>query len=142
MAAFHRTIAIFQPFTERVFTFALNVAIKVLEIIKNALMSQLSAFAREQQGFHLLTVILGQDPFTNEPVERNPENVIRGFMGLMPGGEEQFQQMKQTGAIEQTTSRINAAVEELGFTLEYIVGLFVALWESFTINDIFNHWVL
>ncbi|WP_194976395.1 eCIS core domain-containing protein [Aquiflexum lacus] len=138
LVAFTRTIAIFEPFTTRVFVLAVNVAIKVLEIIKKALMSQLSEFAREQQGFHLMTVILGQDPFTDEVVERNPENVIRGFMGLLPGGEEQFQQMKQTGAIEQTTSRIDAAVEELGFTVQYIVGLFIGLWDSFTIDDVFN----
>lgn len=138
IAAFNRTIAIFQPFTERVFTFAANVAIKVLEIIKNALMAQLSAFAREQPGFHLVTVILEKDPFTDEVVPRTTENVIRGFMGLMPGGEEQFQQMKETGAIEQTVSRIDAAVASLNFTWAYITGLFLDLWNSFTIEDVFH----
>lgn len=136
--AFQRTVAIFTPFTQRVFTFAANVAIKVLEIIKNALMSQLSAYAREQQGFHLMTVILGKDPFTEEVVPRTTVNIIRGFMGLMPGGEEQFQQMQETGAIEQTASRINAAIETLNFSLAYITGLFLGLWNSFTIEDVFH----
>lgn len=138
IAAFNRTIGIFRPFTERVFTFAANVAIKVLEIIKNALMAQLSAYAREQPGFHLVTVILEKDPFTEEVVPRTTENVIRGFMGLMPGGEEQFQQMKETGAIEQTVSRIDAAVATLNFTWAYITGLFLDLWNSFTIEDVFH----
>lgn len=138
VAAFNRTIAIFRPFTERVFTFAANVAIKVLEIIKNALMAQLSTYAREQPGFHLVTVILEKDPFTDEVVPRTTENVIRGFMGLMPGGEEQFQQMKETGAIEQTVSRIDAAVATLNFTWAYITGLFLDLWNSFTIEDVFH----
>lgn len=138
LAAFNRTIAIFAPFTQRVFTFASNVAIKVLEIIKNALMSQLSAYAREQQGFHLVTVILGKDPFTGEEVPRTTENIIRGFMGLLPGGEEQFQQMKETGAIEQTVSRIDAAVATLNFSWAYITGLFLDLWNSFTIRDVFH----
>ncbi len=138
VAAFNRTIAIFRPFTARVFTFAANVAIKVLEIIKNALMAQLSAYAREQPGFHLVTVILEKDPFTDEVVPRTTENVIRGFMGLMPGGEEQFQQMKETGAIEQTVSRIDAAVATLNFTWAYITGLFLDLWNSFTIEDVFH----
>ncbi|WP_111669040.1 eCIS core domain-containing protein [Algoriphagus litoralis] len=138
VAAFNRTIGIFRPFTERVFTFAANVAIKVLEIIKNALMAQLSAYAREQPGFHLVTVILEKDPFTEEVVPRTTENIIRGFMGLMPGGEEQFQQMKETGAIEQTVSRIDAAVATLNFTWAYITGLFLDLWNSFTIEDVFH----
>lgn len=138
VAAFNRTIAIFTPFTTRVFTFAANVAIKVLEIIKNALLAQLSAYAREQQGFHLVTVILGKDPFTDEDVPRTTENVIRGFMGLMPGGEEQYQQMQETGAIEQTVSRIDAAVATLNFSWAYITGLFLGLWNSFSIQDVFH----
>ena len=138
VAAFNRTIAIFTPFTTRVFTFAANVAIQVLTFIKEALLAQLSAYAREQQGFHLVTVILGKDPFTGEEVPRTTENVIRGFMGLMPGGEEQFQQMKETGAIEQTVSRIDAAVATLNFSWAYITGLFLNLWNSFTIADVFH----
>lgn len=138
VGAFNRTVAIFQPFVTRVFTFAANVAMQVLQFIKDALLSQLSAFAREQRGYHLLTVLLNQDPFTNERVPRSVENIIRGFMSLMDGGEAQFQQMKETGAIERTTERVNAAVEELGFNLGYIVGLFIELWNSFTIDDIFD----
>ncbi|WPR75103.1 DUF4157 domain-containing protein [Algoriphagus sp. NG3] len=138
MGAFQRTVAIFTPFTTRVFTFAANVAIQVLQFIKDALLAQLSAYAREQQGFHLVTVILGKDPFTEEVVPRTTVNIIRGFMGLMPGGEEQFQQMQETGAIEQTVSRINAAVETLNFSWAYITGLFLELWNGFSIEDVFH----
>ena len=138
MGAFQRTVAIFTPFTTRVFTFAANVAIQVLQFIKDALLSQLSAYAREQQGFHLVTVLLGKDPFTEEVVPRTIVNIIRGFMGLMPGGEEQFQQMQETGAIEQTVSRINAAVETLNFSWAYITGLFLDLWNGFSIEDVFH----
>jgi hypothetical protein len=136
--AFQRTVAIFTPFTTRVFTFAANVAIKVLEFIKTALLSMLSAYAREVRGFHLLTVILEKDPFTEELVPRTTVNLIRGFMGLMPGGEAQFQQMQETGAIEQTVSRIDAAVETLNFSWGYITGLFLGLWNSFSIQDVFH----
>ncbi|PZX49867.1 eCIS core domain-containing protein [Algoriphagus chordae] len=138
IGAFQRTVAIFTPFTTRVFTFAANVAIKVLEFIKTALLAQLSAYAREQQGFHLLTVILNKDPFTEEVVPRTTVNLIRGFMGLMPGGEAQFQQMQETGAIEQTVSRIDAAVATLNFSWGYITGLFLGLWNSFSIQDVFH----
>ncbi|RAI84845.1 eCIS core domain-containing protein [Algoriphagus yeomjeoni] len=138
IAAFQRTVSIFTPFTTRVFTFAVNVAIKVLEFIKTALLAQLSAYAREQQGFHLLTVILEKDPFTEEVVPRTTVNLIRGFMSLMPGGEAQFQQMQETGAIEQTASRIDDAVATLNFTWAYITGLFLGLWNSFSIQDVFH----
>jgi hypothetical protein len=138
IGAFQRTVGIFLPFTTRVFTFAANVAIKVLEFIKTALLAQLSAYAREQPGFHLLTVILEKDPFTEEVVPRTTVNLIRGFMGLMPGGEEQFQQMQETGAIDQTAARIDAAIATLNFTWGYITGLFLGLWNSFSIQDVFH----
>ena len=45
--------------------------------------------------------------------------------------------MKETGAIEQTVAKIEAAVATLNFTWEYITGLFMTLWNSFTIQDVF-----
>jgi len=138
VGAYHRVVHIWSPFLTRVGNFAYNVATKVVEFIKHALLSQLRAFALETRGYHLLTVLLGKDPFTEEVVPRNVENIIRGFMSLMEGGEQQFQEMKASGAIARTTQRINAAVAELSFTWEYIVGLFTGLWNSFTIDDIFN----
>jgi phage-related protein len=138
LGAYQRVASIWSPFLTRVGNFAYNVATKVVEFIKNALLSQLRAFALEVRGYHLLTVILGSDPFTGEVVPRTIENIIRGFMSLMEGGEQQFQEMKQSGAIDRTTQRVQAAVEQLGFTLEYIVGLFMGLWNSFTIDDIFQ----
>lgn len=138
VGALRRTVTVFTPFISRVFTFATNVAVKVLEFIKTTLLSQLSAYAREQQGFHLMTVILNRDPFTEEKVPRTTVNLIRGFMGLMPGGEEQFQQMQETGAIEQTVSKIDDAVATLNFSWSYITGLFLGLWNSFTIQDVFH----
>ncbi|MCK5704427.1 MAG: hypothetical protein KAI29_24915, partial [Cyclobacteriaceae bacterium] len=102
------------------------------------LLRQLADYARTVRGYHLVTVILGRDPFTNDVVERNVENIIRGFMSLMDGGEEKFQEMKQTGAIQRASDQIQAAVDELGFNLAYIVGLFIGLWNSFSIEDIFH----
>ena len=47
----------------------------------------LSEHAHEVPGFHLLTVILEKDPFTGEAVPRTAENLIKGFITLLPGGE-------------------------------------------------------
>jgi phage-related protein len=138
VGAYNRVVNIWSPFLTRVGNFAYNVATKVVEFIKNALLSQLKAIALETRGYHLLTVLLGKDPFTQEVVPRSIENIIRGFMSLMEGGEQQFQEMKASGAIARTTQRVNAAVAELGFSWEYIVGLFTSLWNSFTIDDIFD----
>lgn len=116
--------------------FVLEVAAMILQFIKEALLSRLSTYARDTRGYPLLTVILGRDPFTNDPVERNAENLIHGFMSLMEGGEEQFQEMKESGAIGRMTDRIERAVATLNFTLEYIVGLFMTAWNSFSLRDL------
>jgi phage-related protein len=59
-------------------------------------------------------------------------------MSLMEGGEAQFQQMKESGAIQRTTNRILAAVRALNFTVEYIVGLFTGLWQGLRLSDLAN----
>ncbi|MFD2565655.1 eCIS core domain-containing protein [Aquimarina rubra] len=125
-------------FLERVWAFALTVAIEVLKLIKKALLSWLSSVANETRGFSLIKVIIGKDPFTDEVVPRTVPNLIRGFMSLMDGGEEQYAQMVETGAIARITGQIEAAVETLNMTPQSIVQLFIDLWNSFTIDDLLN----
>ncbi len=133
---FQKLVTLFAEPVGRIIKFVIKVGLKILEFIKAALLKRLSDFAHKTRGFHLITVILGKNPFTGEVVKRTAENIIRGFMGLMEGGEEQYQQMKQTGAIAQTLGRIEAAVATLGFTWEYIVGLFTQAWNSFSLKDL------
>jgi len=123
------------PVTD-VLQFMADTAVIILKFIKEVLMVRLSTWARETRGYFLVTVIIGKDPFTDAVVERNTENIIHGFMSLMEGGEEQFQQMKESGSIARATQRIDAAVERLNMTPAAIVQLFIDLWNSFSINDL------
>jgi hypothetical protein len=122
----------------RVLDFVLRVGAEILKFIKEVLMQRLSAWAREQRGYELVTVLIGKDPFTDAIVPRNVENIIRGFMSLMEGGREQFEQLKESGAIDRTVAKIDAAVARLNMTPAYIVQLFIDLWNSFSINDLAN----
>jgi hypothetical protein len=124
-----------QPVAD-VLQFMAEVAVIILQFIKEVLMQRLSAWARTVRGYFLVTVIIGKDPFTDAIVERNVENIIHGFMSLMEGGEEQFNQMKESGSIARATQRIDAAVERLNMTPAAIVQLFIDLWNSFSINDL------
>ena len=121
-----------------VLKFMADTAVIILKFIKEVLMVRLSAWAKETRGYFLVTVIIGKDPFTDAIVERNTENIIHGFMSLMAGGEEQFQQMKESGSIARATQRIDAAVERLNMTPAAIVQLFIDLWNSFSINDLIH----
>jgi len=132
---------IWDDFTELLqdfLDFALEVAAKVLELIKNALLSFLASFADDIPGFHLLTVIIEKNPFTDEAVPRTTENLIRGFMSLVPGGDAKFRELKESGAIPRAAQRIDALIAQLGISWEFIVGLFTGIWESLSIDDLID----
>lgn len=116
--------------------FLLDLAIEILRLIKNALLRRLRDYAKTVRGYPLITVILGSDPFTHENVPRTIPNIIRGFMSLMEGGEDQYRQMEESGAIARTTQQIEAAVARLNMTPAYIIQLFIDLWNSFSLHDL------
>ncbi len=135
-ATFRQLYNIFAAPVGRIINFVIEIAVKVLGFIKDALINRLVAYARTVRGYPLITVILGKDPFSEEVVERNTANIIRGFMSLMENGEQQFQEMQQSGAIARMTARVEAAMAMLNFTWEYIRGLFTRAWNSFSLADL------
>lgn len=136
LATFRQLYNIFAPPVGRIVNFVIEIAVKVLSFIKDALISRLVAYARTVRGYPLITVILGRDPFSQESVERNTANIIRGFMSLMENGEQQYQEMEQSGAIARMSARVEAAMAMLNFTWEYIRGLFTRVWNSFSLSDL------
>ncbi|MEQ1675993.1 MAG: DUF4157 domain-containing protein [Chitinophagaceae bacterium] len=137
-ATFEKIYNIFADPVKKVLDFVERVVKEILKLIKDVLFKRISAEAKKVRGYFLMTVIINKDPFTGEVVPRSVENVIHGFMSLMDGGEEQFQQMKESGAIDKAVGKINAAVKKLNMTLEAIIQLFIDLWESFTFKDFLN----
>ena len=120
----------------RVADFAQTVIVKILELIKNALLGWLSEYAGSIPGFNLLTVIIGVNPFTGQAVQRTAENLIRGFITLMPGGEATYDQLAETGVIAEAAARIEEAIATLDITPELIVGTFRGIWDTFTLDDL------
>ena len=137
-AVFSGILTDFTDLLQDFLTFAAEVAAKVLEIIKNALLEWLSSFADDIPGFHLLTVIIRRNPFTGEAVARTTENIIRGFMGLVPGGEAKFQELQQTGVVTSAAQRIDALIARLGISVAFIVQLFTDVWNSVSIEDLIS----
>ncbi|HEY0022133.1 MAG TPA: DUF4157 domain-containing protein [Longimicrobium sp.] len=121
-------------FLQRVWDFASTVAARVLEFIKQALLGWLASFANDVPGFHLLTVILGRNPFTGEAVPRTAVNLIRGFITLLPGGAAIYARLQETGTIARAAGRIEGAVEALGITWQFITGIFRGIWDTLGIG--------
>ncbi|GGG23349.1 hypothetical protein GCM10011344_25110 [Dokdonia pacifica] len=123
-------------FLEGLWEFASTIAIEVLKLIKDALLGWLSTVAAEIPGFTLLTVIIQRNPLTGEVVQRSIQNIIRGFMGLVPGGEAKYQELRESGVIPRAAGQIEALIAQLGMSAETIIQLFTDLWNSFTIDDL------
>ncbi len=120
----------------RVWDFASTVALKVLELVKDALLGLLSDFVHYVPGFHLVTVLLGRNPFTGEEVPRTAENVIKGFISLLPGGIVVYEKLAETGVVAEAGAAIDGAVNELGISWSMITGLFRGIWDSLSIGDL------
>jgi hypothetical protein len=125
----------FTSFVGEVFDFATDVARTVLQFIKDALLGLLREHASGIRGYRLMTVILGRDPVTDERVPRTAVNVIGGFVQLV-AGEETFQQMRQTGAIERMVGWVDNLIARLGITWQMIRDLFLGLWNDLGIEDL------
>ncbi len=116
--------------------FFIDAGLAILKIVKDVLFTWISRKAKETKGYYLVTVLISKDPFTGERVPRTTHNLIKGFMLISDGGEEQYNKMKESGAIDRAAAKIDAAVDQLGFTWAYVKGLFTKLWESFSWTDL------
>jgi hypothetical protein len=125
-------------FLQRVWDFAITVAAEVLALIKKSLLAWLSEFVHQVPGFHLVTVIIRRNPFTGEAVPRTPENIIRGFITLLPGGNAIYERLAESGTIAEAGARIEGAMAELGISWPFVVGLFTGIWDSLSINDLID----
>ena len=117
-------------------TFAGTVLLKVIELVKHSLTSWLSEYAYAIPGFRLISVIIGQNPFTGEEVPLTAENLIGGFITLLPGGEATYQQLAETGVIGEAAARIESAMATLGITPELITTTFLGLWNTLSLEDL------
>ena len=125
-------------FLGRVVAFGTTLIAEILALVKDSLLAWLSETAHGVQGFRLLTVILGEDPFTGEAVERNATNLIRGFITLLPGGEETYDKLAEAGVIADAAAEIESSMAELGISTDLITGIFTGIWDTLTLDDLLD----
>lgn len=120
----------------RIADFGLTLIAKVLELIKQALLGWLSEHANQVPGFHLLTVIIGRNPFTGEVVPRTPVNLIKGFITLLPNGEATYDELEKSGVVTEAAGRIEAAMVRLGISLDMVIATFRGVWDTLSLDDL------
>ncbi|MBI4943360.1 MAG: DUF4157 domain-containing protein [Actinobacteria bacterium] len=118
--------------------FAGTVLLEVVARVKHSLLGMLSEHAYAIPGFRMVSVVIGHNPFTGEPVPLTAENLIGGFITLLPGGESTYQELTTSGVIPEAAARIESALAELGITPELVTSTFLGLWDALGLEDLLD----
>lgn len=98
----------------------------------------LANLAANVPGYTLLTLIIGRNPINMRAVERNAVNLLRGFIGLIPGGELLFQVLQSYGIVERIGNWISAQTTTLGLNFQTVRNAFTEFTDSLGWSDIFS----
>jgi hypothetical protein len=131
----NRAKRIFTEPIGRLISFAGQTAFELLKIIKDAILKPLAALAQGTRGYPLLCAILGEDPVTGEPVPRNAETLLGGFMKLI-GQEEIWENIKKANAIARCYAWFQTVLGGLTALVNSIPGRTKAAFTSLTFMDV------
>jgi hypothetical protein len=98
------------------------------------LSSLLNRIARNIPGFTLITVILGKNPITDEPVPCTAENMLGAFLGMIPGGAALFNKLKTSGALAEAFTWLKRQIRILNITWTGVKALIARAWEMCSIT--------
>jgi hypothetical protein len=130
-----RAKSIFINPISRLINFGIGVGLELLKMIKDAILKLLAALAKGTRGYDLLCALLGEDPITGEPVPRNADTLIGGFMKLI-GQEEIWNNLKKGNAVAHAWAWFQGALAGLLNFARSIPGRIVATLTSLTVEDI------
>jgi hypothetical protein len=130
-----RAKSIFTAPIARLISFGGSVVVEILKMVKDAVLKPLAALAQGTRGYDLLKAILGEDPITGEPVPRNAETLIGGFMKLI-GQEEVWENIKKGNAIARAWAWFQGALSGLMGFVRAVPRKIVDTFSSLTFQDI------
>lgn len=131
----NRAVRIFSDPIDRIVRFIESLASGVLQLIKEAILRPLAALAQGTPAWDLLCAVLGENPITREPVARNAETLIGGFMKLI-GQEEVWENIKRGNAVSRAWAWFQGALATVTGFVRRIPWLFVEALESLQIEDL------
>ena len=130
-----RAKRIFSEPIGRLISFAGSVVSEILKMVKNAILKPLAALAQGTRGYDLLKAILGEDPITSEPVPRNADTLIGGFMKLI-GQEEVWENIKKGKAVARAWAWFQGTLSGLMGFARSIPRKIIDTITSLTFQDI------
>ena len=130
---------------KRIFTRPINAILNlvrglvggILRIIKEVILRPLAQMASRTRGWDLLTAVLGFNPITGDPVPRNAETLIGGFMKLI-GQEEVWNNIKRANAVARAWAWFQGAISGLLGFVRSIPSLFLNALRALQIQDLLD----
>lgn len=107
----------------------------MVQLIKDAILKPIGAFAQSTSGYKVLCAVMGRDPITGDPAPQDPEALMGAFM-IFAGQQETWATMQQTKAIPRTFQWFKSNLASLKGFVAQIPGLFVTAFKSLEILDI------
>lgn len=128
---------IFSAPIRRLTSFAVSVARELLRMVKETILRPLARMAEGTRGYDLLKAVLGQDPITGEPVPRNAETLIGGFMRLI-GQEEVWRNIQRGNAVARAWAWFQGALSGLMGFVRSIPQQIIQTLTSITWQDVLS----
>jgi hypothetical protein len=107
----------------------------IIDFVKKAILLPLAKLAEKTAGWDLLIAVLGKNPITGEPVERNADTLIGGFMKLI-GKEEIWNNIKKANAAARAWVWFQKALSDLHGFVNEIPSLFLQALKALEWTDI------
>lgn len=134
-ALWDRAWAIVARPLDRIRAFAGALKDGIVNLIKDAILRPVAAFARTTRGYPLLCTVMGRDPITGEPVAQDPVSLLGEFMKFI-GEEEIWANMQRANAIPRAFAWFRGALGALRGFVNEIPGLFMQAFRALQIVDI------
>lgn len=131
----NRAKRIFTEPIDRIISFGRGLINGIIQFIKDAILRPLARLAEGTRGYDLLKAVLGQDPITGDPVPRNADTLIGGFMKLI-GQEEVWNNLKRANAVARAWEWFQGALSGLLGFVRQIPSMFLQALRSLEIADL------
>ncbi|WP_428242851.1 eCIS core domain-containing protein [Gynuella sp.] len=132
-----RAKRIFTDPINRIKRFVSGIFNTILQFIRDAVLRPLAERVARTRGWDLLTALLGSNPITGDPVPRNAETLIGGFMKLI-GQEEVWNNIKRANAIARAWAWFQGAMAGLLGFVRQIPTLFMNVFRALQIRDLLD----
>ena len=130
-----RASRIFTEPIDRISRFVGGLVASIIGFIKDAILMPLARLAQGTRGWDLLCAVLGRNPITGEPMPRNAQTLIGGFMRLI-GQEEVWNNIQHANAIPRAWAWFQGALTGVMAFVQAIPSLFLQALRSLEIVDI------